>query len=81
MIINNIDSDMVRDTFQIVVSDDIKNVKDVKFVQEINRQLLDTIEEGKTSERITLKKKELIVFSYENETFVTNENIDLIKML
>lgn len=80
-IINNIDSDMVRDTFQIAVSDDIKDVKDVKFVEDINRQLLDTIKAGKIPERITLKKKELIGFSYGNETFVTNENIDLIKML
>ncbi len=32
-IINYIDSDMVRDTFQIAVSDDIKNVKDVIFVE------------------------------------------------
>ena len=80
-IINNIDSDMVRDTFQIAVSDDIKDVKDVKFVEDINRQLLDTIKAGKIPERITLKKKELIGFSYGSETFVTNENIDLIKML
>jgi hypothetical protein len=80
-IINNIDSDMVRDTFQIAVSDDIKDVKDVQFVEDINRQLLDTIKAGKIPERITLKKKELIGFSYGNETFVTNENIDLIKML
>ena len=80
-IINNIDSDMVRDTFQIEVSDDIKNVKDVQFVEDINRQLLDTIKAGKIPERITLKKKDLIGFSYGNETFVTNENIDLVKML
>jgi hypothetical protein len=80
-IINNIDSDMVRDTFQIAVSDDIKDVKDVKFVEDINRQLLDTIKAGKIPERITLKKKELIGFSYGKETFVTNENIDLIKKL
>lgn len=80
-IINNVESDMVRETFQIEVSDDIKNVKDVKFVEDINRQLLDTIKAGKIPERITLKKKELIGFSYGNETFVTNENIDLIKML
>ncbi len=68
-------------TFQIEASDDIKNVKDVKFVDDINRQLLDTIKTGKIPERITLKKKELIGFSYGNETFVTNENIHLIKML
>ena len=80
-IINNIDSDMVRDTFQIAVSDDIKDVKDVQFVEDINRQLLDTIKAGKIPERITLKKKDLIGFSYGNETFVTNENIDLVKML
>jgi hypothetical protein len=80
-IINNIDSDMVRDTFQIEVSDDIKDVKDVQFVEDINRQLLDTIKAGKIPERITLKKKDLIGFSYGNETFVTNENIDLVKML
>ena len=56
-IINNIDSDIVRDTFQIEVSDDIKIVKDVKFVEYINKQLLDTIKAGKIPERITLKKK------------------------
>jgi hypothetical protein len=80
-IINNVQSDFIRDTFQIEVSDDIKNVKDVKFVEDINKQLLDTIKSGKIPERITLKNKELVGFSYGNETFVTNENIDLIKKL
>jgi hypothetical protein len=41
-IINTIYSDMVRDTFQIEVGDDIKIVKDVRFVEDIHKQLLDT---------------------------------------
>ena len=43
-----------------------------------DKQLLDNIKAGKIPERITLKKKELNVFSYGNKTFVTNEIIDLI---
>jgi hypothetical protein len=61
--------------FQVEVSDDIKDVKKVQFVKDINRQLLDTIKAGEIPERITLKKKELIGFSYGNETFVTNESV------
>lgn len=79
--INNVDSEMVRDTIKIDESDDIKDLKGVQFVENAMEALTKTIQQGKVPERITMKKKELVGFDYGNDKFVMNEDIELIKKL
>ena len=83
-IINNVDSEMVRDTFKITESDDnddIKDVKEVQFIPDAMEALTETIKAGKIPVKITMKKKELVGFEIAADKFVMNENIDLIKKL
>lgn len=80
-LMNNVDSDMVRDNFKVEDNDDIKDIKGVQFIPNIMDALTETINSGKIPERITMKKKELVGFEIDTDKFVMNESIDLIRKL
>jgi len=80
-IINNMASDMVRENFKIDDSDDVKDITNAKFVEDINKKLVDVLNNGKIPERITMKQKQLVGFDLGSNKFVSNENIELIKKL
>ena len=79
--INTIDSDMVRETFKVVENEEINEVVNVEYVSDIMEKLIETLNNKKIPEKITMLNKELYGFKYGDETFVSNENIDLIKKL
>ena len=81
--INSVDSEMVKDTFKVKLEDldDVNEIIDVEYVDDITKKLTQTIKDGMIPDKITMLKKELYGFKYEKQTFVSNENIDLIKKL
>jgi len=81
-IINNIDSVMVRDNFKVQDEEEQSiEYANVEYVDDVMNKLIETITEGKIPEKITMVKRELYGFKYGNDTFVSNENIDLVKKL
>ena len=79
--INTIDSDMVRETFKVAENEEINEVVNVEYVSDIMEKLIETLNNKKIPEKITMLNKELYGFKYGDETFVSNENIDLVKKL
>jgi hypothetical protein len=79
--INTIDSDMVRETFKVAENEEINEVVNVEYVSDIMEKLIETLNNKKIPEKITMMNKELYGFKYADKTFVSNENIDLIKKL
>lgn len=80
-LINNIDSEIVRENYTVEDKEDIDNLDSVEFVDNIMKQLTKTIKSGNIPEKITLRKKEIIGYQIGQNKFVENENIDLIKKL
>ena len=82
-LINSVDSEMVRDNVKINDNDDIVDLdlKNVEFVEDINKTLTNTIIQGVIPERITMKKKEVVGFDIGKKKYVSNENIDLIRKM
>jgi hypothetical protein len=81
-IINNIDSVMVGDNFK-VQDEEEQSIEylNVEYVDDVMNKLIETINEGKIPEKITMVKRELYGFKYGDDTFVSNESIDLVKKL
>ena len=81
-IINNIESVMIRNNFKI---DDEDNKEyenaNVEYVEDITNKLVEVINNGGIPEKVNMLKKKLYGFKYGNNTYVSNENIDLIKKL
>lgn len=82
--INNIDSVMTRNNFK--VKDDEEEIKEyenvnIEYVDDIMDKLIEVINNGGIPEKVNMLKKKLFGFKYGNNTYVSNENIDLIKKL
>ena len=82
--INNIESVMTRNNFK--VKDDEEEDKEyqnvnVEYVEDIMFKLAEVINNGGIPEKVNMLKKKLYGFKYGNNTYVSNENIDLIKKL
>ena len=83
--INNIQSVMTRNNFK-VKDDEEENNKEyqnvnVEYVSDIMHKLVDVINNGGIPEKVNMLKKKLFGFKYGNNTYVSNENIELIKKL
>jgi hypothetical protein len=82
--INNIQSVMTRNNFKVKdEEEDIKEYenKNVEYVSDIMHKLVEVINNGGIPEKVNMLKKKLFGFKYDNNTYVSNENIDLIKKL
>jgi len=81
-IINNIESVMTRNNFKVNDEEDkeYQNVN-VEYVEDIMTKLVEVINNGGIPEKVNMLKKKLYGFKYGNNTYVSNENIDLIKKL
>ena len=80
-LINNIDSEIVKENYTLQDKEDIDNLDGVEFVNDIMKQLCDTIKSGSIPERITLKKKEIVGYQIGQNKFIQNEDTELIKKL
>jgi hypothetical protein len=80
--INNIESVMTRNNFKVNDEEDkeYQNVN-VEYVEDIMTKLVEVINNGGIPEKVNMLKKKLYGFKYGNITYVSNENIDLIKKL
>ena len=83
-IINNIDSVMMKNNFKVKDEEEedkeYQNVN-VEYVEDIMHKLVEVINNGGIPEKVNMLKKKLYGFKYGNNTYVSNENIDLIKKL
>jgi hypothetical protein len=83
-IINNIDSVMMNNNFKVKDEEEedkeYQNVN-VEYVDDIMDKLIEVINNGGIPEKVNMLKKKLYGFNYGNNTYVSNENIDLIKKL
>ena len=83
-IINNIDSVMMKNNFKVKDEEEedkeYQNVN-VEYVEDIMHKLVEVINNGGIPEKVNMLKKKLYGFKYDNNTYVSNENIDLIKKL
>ena len=82
--INNIESVMTKNNFK--VKDDEEEDKEyenvnIQYVEDIMGKLVEVINNGGIPEKVNMLKKKLYGFNYGNITYVSNENIDLIKKL
>ena len=81
-IINNIDSVMMKNNFKVKDEEEedkeYQNVN-VEYVEDIMHKLVEVINNGGIPEKVNMLKKKLYGFKYGNNTYVSNENIDLIK--
>ena len=82
-IINNIDSVMMNNNFKVKDEEEIKEYenKNIEYVDNIMDKLMEVINKGGIPEKVNMLKKKLYGFNYGNNTYVSNENIDLIKKL
>ena len=82
--INNIESVMTKNNFK--VKDDEEEIKEyenvnIEYVEDIMGKLVEVINNGGIPEKVNMLKKKLYGFNYGNNTYVSNENIELIKKL
>ena len=82
--INNIESVMTKNNFK--VKDDEEEIKEyenvnIEYVEDIMGKLVEVINNGGIPEKVNMLKKKLYGFKYGNNTYVSNENIELIKKL
>ena len=82
-IINNIDSVMMNNNFKVKDEEEIKEYENIniEYVDDIMDKLIEVINNGGIPEKVNMLKKKLYGFKYGNNTYVSNENIDLIKKL
>lgn len=79
--INNINSDVIDNSYKNKKEDKAEDMSKVVFVDDINAKLLSKLEDNKIPTKIVMKNKDLTAFSYGGYKYIQNDNIEVIKKL
>jgi len=76
--IKNIDTCIIKN---IITIKEEKNMDNIEYTDDVDNKLLETLNNKKIPSKIRLINNKIIGFSYQDKTYLSNENIDIFKQL